>query len=60
MCIRDRYKVVDWSFISRRKNIRNNLKKRDVNWDLLDIDNNLRPEEVCLEDYMKLAEALKE
>jgi 16S rRNA A1518/A1519 N6-dimethyltransferase RsmA/KsgA/DIM1 with predicted DNA glycosylase/AP lyase activity len=54
------YKVVDWSFISRRKNIRNNLKKRDVNWDLLDIDNNLRPEEVCLEDYMKLAEALKE
>jgi 16S rRNA A1518/A1519 N6-dimethyltransferase RsmA/KsgA/DIM1 with predicted DNA glycosylase/AP lyase activity len=26
----------------------------------LDINNNLRPEEVCLEDYMKLAEALKE
>ncbi len=57
---KDLYKVVDWSFISRRKNIRNNLKKRDVNWDLLDINNNLRPEEVCLEDYMKLAEALKE
>jgi 16S rRNA (adenine1518-N6/adenine1519-N6)-dimethyltransferase len=57
---KDLYKVVDWSFISRRKNIRNNLKKRSVNWDLLEIDNNLRPEEVCLEDYIKLAEVLKE
>ncbi len=57
---KDLYKVVDCSFISRRKNIRNNLKKRSVNWDLMEIDNNLRPEEVCLEDYIKLAEELKE
>ena len=54
------YEVVDMSFSSRRKNIRNNLKKVSFNWDELEIDSNLRPEEVSLEEYLKLAKALKE
>jgi 16S rRNA (adenine1518-N6/adenine1519-N6)-dimethyltransferase len=54
------YKVIDLSFSSRRKNIRNNLKKQNFNWEKLDIDNNLRPEELSLEDYLKLAECFKE
>jgi 16S rRNA (adenine1518-N6/adenine1519-N6)-dimethyltransferase len=54
------YEVVDMSFSSRRKNIRNNLKKVALNWDELEIDSNLRPEDVSLEEYLKLAKALKE
>ena len=54
------YKVVDLSFGSRRKNIRNNLKKQSFDWDSLGIDNNLRPEEIPLIDYLKLAKAYKE
>ena len=54
------YKVVDLSFGSRRKNIRNNLKKQSFDWDSLGIDNNLRPEEIPLVDYLKLAKAYKE
>ena len=54
------YGVVDMSFSSRRKNIRNNLKKVGFNWDELEIDSNLRPEEVSLEEYLKLAKALKQ
>ena len=54
------YKIVDLSFMSRRKNIRNNLKKISIDWDMLGIDNNLRPEEVSLESYLKIAKALKD
>ena len=54
------YKVIDLSFVSRRKSIRNNLKKQDFDWIDLDIDNNLRPEEISLEEYIKLAESYKE
>ena len=54
------YKVIDLSFVSRRKSIRNNLKKQDFDWIGLDIDNNLRPEEISLEEYIKLAESYKE
>ena len=43
------------SFASRRKNIKNNLKKANLNWSELDIDQNLRPEEVSLENYLKIA-----
>ena len=46
--------------MSRRKNIRNNLKKIFIDWDMLGIDNNLRPEEVSLESYLKIAKALKD
>jgi 16S rRNA A1518/A1519 N6-dimethyltransferase RsmA/KsgA/DIM1 with predicted DNA glycosylase/AP lyase activity len=32
------YKIIDMSFSSRRKNIKNNLKKLDLNWDSLNIN----------------------
>ena len=54
------YKVIDLSFSSRRKNIKNNLKKQNFDWDNLDIDFNLRPEELSLNDYVELAKAFKE
>jgi 16S rRNA A1518/A1519 N6-dimethyltransferase RsmA/KsgA/DIM1 with predicted DNA glycosylase/AP lyase activity len=54
------YKVIDLSFSSRRKNIKNNLKKQNFDWDNLDIDFNLRPEELSLNDYIELAKAFKE
>lgn len=58
--IKNLYKVIDLSFVSRRKSIRNNLKKQNFDWINLDINNNLRPEEVSLEEYIKLAESYKE
>jgi 16S rRNA A1518/A1519 N6-dimethyltransferase RsmA/KsgA/DIM1 with predicted DNA glycosylase/AP lyase activity len=54
------YKVIDLSFSSRRKNIKNNLKKQNFDWDNLGIDFNLRPEELSLNDYVELAKAFKE
>ena len=53
------YKVIDLSFSSRRKNIKNNLKKQNFDWDNLDIDFNLRPEELSLSNYVELAKAFK-
>jgi 16S rRNA A1518/A1519 N6-dimethyltransferase RsmA/KsgA/DIM1 with predicted DNA glycosylase/AP lyase activity len=48
------------SFASRRKNIKNNLKKANLDWDQLDIDQSLRPEEVSLENYLKIAKHYQE
>ena len=54
------FKIIDMSFTSRRKNIKNNLKKANLNWSGLDIDQNLRPEEVSLENYLKIAKHYQE
>ena len=54
------FKIIDVSFASRRKNIKNNLKKANLNWSELDIDQNLRPEEVSLENYLKIAKHYQE
>jgi 16S rRNA (adenine1518-N6/adenine1519-N6)-dimethyltransferase len=53
------YKIIDMSFSSRRKNIKNNLKKLDLNWDVLDINPCLRPEEISLDDYLKISKNLE-
>jgi 16S rRNA (adenine1518-N6/adenine1519-N6)-dimethyltransferase len=53
------YKIIDMSFSSRRKNIKNNLKKLDLNWDVLDINPSLRPEELSLDDYLKISKNLE-
>ena len=53
------YKIIDMSFSSRRKNIKNNLKKLDLNWDSLNINPGLRPEEISLDDYLKIANNLE-
>ena len=48
------------SFVSRRKNIKNNLKKIFIDWDSLGINPNLRPEEVSLEEYLEISKNYKE
>ena len=53
------YKIIDMSFSSRRKNIKNNLKKLDLNWDVVDINPSLRPEELSLDDYLKISKNLE-
>jgi 16S rRNA (adenine1518-N6/adenine1519-N6)-dimethyltransferase len=53
------YKIIDISFSSRRKNIKNNLKKLDLNWDILNINPGLRPEEISLDDYLRIAQTLE-
>ena len=40
--------------MSRRKNIKNNLKSKEINWSNLDIDNKARPEDLTLESYIKI------
>ena len=54
------FKIIDMSFSSRRKNIKNNLKKANLDWDTLEINQNLRPEEVSLENYLKIAKQYQE
>jgi 16S rRNA (adenine1518-N6/adenine1519-N6)-dimethyltransferase len=54
------FKIIDMSFSSRRKNIKNNLKKANLDWDTLEIKQNLRPEEVSLENYLKIAKQYQE
>ena len=53
------YRIIDMSFSSRRKNIKNNLKKLDLNWDILNINPGLRPEEISLDDYLRIAQTLE-
>ena len=48
------FEVVDLSFMSRRKNINNNLKKMDLDWEKLGINNQLRPEDLDLASYIKI------
>ena len=52
--IKNFFEVVDLSFMTRRKNIKNNLKSKDLNWDSLQINNQLRPEDLTLESYLKI------
>jgi len=54
------FKIIDMSFSSRRKNIKNNLKKANLDWSTLEINQNLRPEEVSLENYLKIAKQYQE
>jgi 16S rRNA A1518/A1519 N6-dimethyltransferase RsmA/KsgA/DIM1 with predicted DNA glycosylase/AP lyase activity len=49
------FEIVDLSFMSLRKNIKNNLKSKKIDWDSLQIDNQLRPEDLSLESYLKIA-----
>jgi 16S rRNA (adenine1518-N6/adenine1519-N6)-dimethyltransferase len=54
------FKIIDMSFSSRRKNIKNNLKKANLDWDTLEINQNLRPEELSLENYLKIVKHYQE
>ena len=45
--------------MSRRKNIKNNLKNININWNEVDIDPNKRSEELSTQDFINLAKSLK-
>ena len=55
----DLYNVIDSAFMSRRKNIKNNLKNLNINWNEVDIDPNKRSEELSIQDFIYLAQSLK-
>jgi len=49
------FKIIDLAFISRRKNIKNNLKSLNINWERMNIDPTKRPEEISLNNFINLA-----
>ena len=49
------YKIIDLAFCSKRKNIKNNLKKLNIDWDKANIDPTKRSEEIPLTDFINLA-----
>ena len=49
------YKIIDLAFSTKRKNIKNNLKKLDIDWDKTNIDPTKRSEEIPLTDFINLA-----
>ena len=55
----DLFNVIDSAFMSRRKNIKNNLKNLNINWNEVDIDPNKRSEELSTQDFIYLAKSLK-
>ena len=55
----DLYNVIDSAFMSRRKNIKNNLRNLNINWNEVDIDPNKRSEELSTQDFIYLAKSLK-
>jgi len=52
------FALIDLAFASRRKNIKNNLKKLSINWNEVEIDPTKRPEEISLDDYLLLSKVL--
>ena len=49
------YKIIDLAFSSKRKNIKNNLKKLNIDWSEAGIDPTKRSEEVELNHFITLA-----
>ena len=49
------FKVIDLAFSSRRKNVKNNLKSLDINWENLKLDPNSRSEDLSTQDFINLS-----
>ena len=49
------YKIIDLAFSSKRKNIKNNLKKLNIDWHKVNIEPTKRSEEVSLNNFINLA-----
>ena len=49
------FKVIDLAFSSRRKNVKNNLKSLDIDWENLELDPNSRSEDLSTEDFINLS-----
>jgi len=52
------FRLVDLSFSSRRKNIKNNLKEININWQDIGIDPEKRAEQLSLNDFLILSQNL--
>ena len=50
----DLFKIIDFAFTSRRKNIKNNLKNIKINWEKINVDPNKRPEEISIREYIDI------
>ena len=50
----DLFKIIDFAFTSRRKNIKNNLKNIRLNWEKINVDPNKRPEEISISEYINI------
>jgi 16S rRNA (adenine1518-N6/adenine1519-N6)-dimethyltransferase len=53
-------KLTNIAFLAKRKTIRNNLKNLDINLENLNINPQLRPQDISVEDYCKMANYAKE
>ena len=53
------FKIIDLAFSSKRKNIKNNLKGLDISWDDVNIDPMKRPEDLSVDDFIKLSKVYK-
>ena len=52
------FRLVDLAFSSRRKNIKNNLKEININWQDIGIDPEKRAEQLTLNDFLILSQNL--
>lgn len=53
------FKVIDMAFVSRRKNIRNNLKNFNLDWSKIGVDPTRRPEDLCLKEFLNISKNLE-
>ena len=49
------FNVIDLAFSSRRKNVKNNLKSLDIDWENLELDPNSRSEDLSTQDFINLS-----
>jgi 16S rRNA A1518/A1519 N6-dimethyltransferase RsmA/KsgA/DIM1 with predicted DNA glycosylase/AP lyase activity len=47
------------AFVSRRKNIRNNLKSFNLDWSKIGVDPTNRPEDLYLKDFLNISKKLE-
>ena len=50
----DLFRIIDFAFTSRIKNIKNNLKNIKINWEKINVDPNKRPEEISIREYIDI------
>ena len=53
------FKVIDLAFSSKRKNVKNNLKSLDIDWENLELDPNSRSEDLSTQDFINLSRNYK-
>ena len=53
------FKIIDLSFATKRKNIKNNLKKLNIDWSLLEVDPSARAEDLKIKDFIDISLSLE-